>query len=181
MHGVAAVSFEGCAIVELHNAPEFVSLGARGDVLANPGLEQAGYLALELADGDNHVLLLVGCDTGLPAECEGMNDHGDILTGGTPLLLRFHLIESKRVKYIGRVYLIDNTGVTRNLRENKDLALITRLAPRKKAQAAAAGFGGLYFYFIESLEIVGQMNQFSICSRAVTSRISNSEPEDSIT
>jgi hypothetical protein len=30
------------------------------------------------------VLLPVRCDTGLPAECEGMNDHGDILTGGTP-------------------------------------------------------------------------------------------------
>jgi hypothetical protein len=81
VHGVAAVGFEGGAIIELHNAPEFVSLGAGRDVLANPGLEQARYLALELADGDHHVLLPVRCDTGLPAECEGMNDHGDILTG----------------------------------------------------------------------------------------------------
>ena len=88
VHGVAAVGFEGCAVVELHNAPEFVSLGAGRDVLANPGLKQAGYLALELADGDHHVLLPVGCDTGLPPECEGMNDHGDILTGGTPSLLK---------------------------------------------------------------------------------------------
>ena len=84
MHGVAAVGFEGGAVVELHNAPEFVSLGPGRDVLANPGLEQAGYLALESADGDNHLLLLIGGDTGLPAEGEGMNDHGDILIGVPP-------------------------------------------------------------------------------------------------
>src|SRR5580704_3139495 len=42
VHGVAAVGLEGCAVVELHNAPEFVSLGAGRDVSANPGLEQAG-------------------------------------------------------------------------------------------------------------------------------------------
>jgi hypothetical protein len=85
VHGVAAVGFEGDAVFELHDASELVSLGAGGDILANPGLEQARYLTLELADGDDHVLLLIGCDTGLPAEREGMDEHGDILTGYPPV------------------------------------------------------------------------------------------------
>ncbi len=103
MHGVAAVSFEGGAIVELHNAAELVSLGAGRDVLANPGLEQAGYLALESPYRDNHLLLLIGCDAGLPAEGEGMNDHGDILTGGTPLPLVSIPFDSKAVKVMSAV------------------------------------------------------------------------------
>jgi hypothetical protein len=84
MHGVAAVGFERDTVFELHNASEFVTLGAGGEILAHPGLEQAGYLTLELADGVDHVLLLIGCDTGLPAEREGVDEHGDILTGGIP-------------------------------------------------------------------------------------------------
>lgn len=81
MDGVPAIGFEGGAAFKLHDSAEFISLGAGGDILANPGLEQTGYLPLELADGEDHVLLLIGGDAGLPAECESMDDHGDILTG----------------------------------------------------------------------------------------------------
>lgn len=63
--------------------------------------------------------------------------------------------------------------------KNKDL--ITKEGPYScKCPAAIAGLFVFYFYCSGSLEIVGQMNQFSICSRAVTSRMSSPEPEDSI-
>lgn len=95
MHRVGAVGFEGRAVVELHHAAEFVSLGARGDVFADPGFGQAGDPALEVADCGDDLLLLFGGDAGPPAKGEGVDDHGAILRDSrfgkatTPLPLRF--------------------------------------------------------------------------------------------
>jgi len=79
VHRVGAVGFEGHAVVELHHATELVSLGARGDVFTDPGFDQAGDPALEVPNGGDDSLLLIGSDAGLPAKSEGVDDHGGIL------------------------------------------------------------------------------------------------------
>jgi hypothetical protein len=78
--GVGAISFKSGAALEFHHASKFVSLGARGDVFAYPGFEQAGYASLEVADFGDGSLLLFRRDGGFPAEGEGVDDHRGSLT-----------------------------------------------------------------------------------------------------
>jgi hypothetical protein len=79
--GVRRVGYERGAAFEFHDASEFVSLGARGDVFADPCFKESGDASLEVADCDDGALLLFRRDGGFPAEGEGVDDHEGILMG----------------------------------------------------------------------------------------------------
>ena len=79
MDGVGVVGGEGLLVGELHYASEFVALGARGEVGADIGFEEAGDLSLEGADFGLDAEFLLGGDVGFPAEGEGVDDHRDIV------------------------------------------------------------------------------------------------------
>src|SRR5271154_460748 len=83
--GVGAVGFERGAVFEFHHAAELVSLGARGDVFADPGFNEAGDATLERTDSGDDLLYLFRRDAGLPAKGKGVNDHGAILRVPWPL------------------------------------------------------------------------------------------------
>jgi hypothetical protein len=77
--GVVVVGIEGVTVGELHDSAQFVTMGAGRDVVADVGFDETGDLALQGPDLANDALFLIFSDSGFPAECEGVDDHEEIV------------------------------------------------------------------------------------------------------
>src|ERR1700761_1557996 len=75
VYWMRSVGLERRAAFELHHTAELISLGARRDVFADPGFKQTGDGALQVANLNGGALFLFGCDSGLPAKGEGVDEH----------------------------------------------------------------------------------------------------------
>jgi hypothetical protein len=75
VHGMNEIGVQRGAIGELHNSPELVAFGARGEVDANVSFENAGNLGLQSADLGLGTLFLGVGGAGLPLQEEGVDDH----------------------------------------------------------------------------------------------------------
>src|SRR6202022_2859217 len=76
MNWMRPISKERCLVGEFHRAAKFVTLAARRSILADPRFQQAGNLALQLANFSEDMLLLLGGDGGLKSKCKHVDVHG---------------------------------------------------------------------------------------------------------